>query len=124
MTQQAAERLAWPYLDEQLRARAHQRFHAVYPAHRAGYLADEGVADGLCGGHQAAGDVGGDRDAGIGQLERCEHPRHLLLRRLHQGAMEGRAYREHHGAAGAFGLGQRRGPLHGCQSARDHRLSG
>ena len=122
--EQTAENLSWTHFNKQLRSRGNQRLHAVYPADRAGDLANEGVAGSIGGGDETTGDVGGYGDAGIGQRESREDARDLLLRGLHEGAVERRADGEHKGAPCAFGFDQGRDFFDGRESAGDDGLAG
>ena len=72
----------------------------------------------------AAGDVGRHGDARIAHREARQHPRHLLLRGLHQRAMEGSADRQHDGAARAFGFAESGGLFDRRGSAGDDSLTG
>jgi hypothetical protein len=105
LPEQTAEDFAGADFDEVRSARGDQRLHAIHPTNSAGHLADECVLGGCGGGDQAAGHVGGNGDAGIGQRQRREDAGDLLLRWLHQGAVEGRADGEHDGAARSLELG-------------------
>jgi hypothetical protein len=124
LLEQAAEDFAGANLNEDASAGGYEGVHAIYPANRAGDLADECVAGGFSGGDQAAGDVGGYRDAGIGKGKGSEDAGDFLLRGLHECAVEGRADGEHYGAAGAFGFGDGRGSFDSSEGTGDDGLAG
>jgi hypothetical protein len=95
LAQEATEHFAGADFDEVCGVLGDERLHGFDPANGCGDLADEGVAQGGGGGFKGGVDVDGDGHAGVGEIEAAEQRGEAVLRGLHEGAVEGRADREH-----------------------------
>ena len=79
--------------------------HALAPAHRAGDLLDQKLADPVGIGHWGSEHVRDHRHDRLVHHHLGQRLGHRVGGRLHQAAMERRGDREQHGALGALGLG-------------------
>ena len=107
---EAGQHLAGADLIERIDALGRHVGHALAPAHGAGDLADQGVADRGRIGDGSGLHIGHDRHGRGIHGHACQRLAHGVGRRLHQGAMEGGGHGQHHGALGALGPGRWRPP--------------
>ena len=99
-----------------------EKQHRLPPAHHARHLLDQPRPDRLRVGDRTREHVGDERHSGRLDLDVLQAPAHHVGRRLHQGAMEGRADRQQHRAPRAEFRRERDGPLDRLLGARDHHL--
>ena len=124
LAHEAAEDFAWAHFDEVGGLLRDEEADGVDPADSACDLADEGFAELMGIGDERRIDIHHDGDTGRCEGKGAEQLGEAILRRLHEGAVEGRADLEHDDAPGATLFAYFGGALDGGSCAGDDGLQG
>ena len=124
MAEQAGEDFAGAGFDEEICACGDEGLDTSRPADGAGDLFDERLADLSGGGDEVSRDIGGNGELGVAQFDGGEDAGNFFLRRLHEGAVEGRADLEHDDFAGAASFDELGGFFDGGFGSGDDGLVG